>query len=289
MDILYTNLLAFDRYDLIMVAIGCVLVYLAIAKEMEPTLLLPMGFGAILVNIPFSDALTGPIQELYHAGIANELFPLLLFIGIGAMIDFTPLLTNPKLMIFGAAAQFGIFFTLFLSSFFGFELKDAASIAIIGAADGPTSILVTDGNDEEIGVIGGDTTTIFIETESSKEKNVPVEGEYYYDLANVVLYLYYYDELPDNYISKKEARVLGWEGGTPERYLEGSAIGGDRFGNRECVLPQESGRTYTECDLNTDGKSSRGAKRIVVSNDGLIYYTDDHYKTFTLLYGDPDE
>ena len=86
MEILYQNLLAFDMYDLIMIGIGCLLVYLAIAKEMEPSLLLPMGFGAILVNIPFSDALVGPIQELYHAGIANELFPLLLFIGIGAMI-----------------------------------------------------------------------------------------------------------------------------------------------------------------------------------------------------------
>ena len=142
MDILYTNLLAFDRYDLIMVAIGCVLVYLAIAKEMEPTLLLPMGFGAILVNIPFSDALTGPIQELYHAGIANELFPLLLFIGIGAMIDFGPLLSNPKLMLFGAAAQFGIIFTLCMAGMFFPEIEDAASIAIIGAADGPTSIAV---------------------------------------------------------------------------------------------------------------------------------------------------
>ena len=140
MDILYTNLLAFDRYDLIMIAIGCVLVYLAIAKEMEPTLLLPMGFGAILVNIPFSDALTGPIQELYHAGIANELFPLLLFIGIGAMIG--PLLSNPKLMLFGAAAQFGIFFTLCMAGVFFPEIEDAASIAIIGAADGPTSIAV---------------------------------------------------------------------------------------------------------------------------------------------------
>ena len=96
MEILYQNLLAFDRYDLIMIGIGCLLVYLAISKEMEPSLLLPMGFGTILVNIPFSDALVGPIQELYHAGIANELFPLLLFIGIGAMIDFGPLLTNPK-------------------------------------------------------------------------------------------------------------------------------------------------------------------------------------------------
>jgi oxaloacetate decarboxylase beta subunit len=127
--------------------IGGVLIYLAVKKEMEPTLLLPMGFGAILVNLPFSGAITqgteaGPIDVLFNAGIANELFPLLLFIGIGAMIDFTPLLSNPKMLLFGAAAQFGIFFTLCLATLFGFELKDAASIGIIGAADGPTSIFV---------------------------------------------------------------------------------------------------------------------------------------------------
>ena len=142
MEILYQNLLAFDRYDLIMIGIGCLLVYLAISKEMEPSLLLPMGFGTILVNIPFSDALVGPIQELYNAGIANELFPLLLFIGIGAMIDFGPLLSNPKLMLFGAAAQFGIFFTQCMASIFFPDFRDYFSIAIIGAADGPTSIAV---------------------------------------------------------------------------------------------------------------------------------------------------
>ena len=142
MEIIYQNFRAFEAADIIMILIGCLLIYLAIAKEMEPSLLLPMGFGTILVNIPGSDALTGPIQELYHAGIANELFPLLLFIGIGAMIDFGPLLTNPKLMLFGAAAQFGIFFTLCMASVFFPDIKDAASIAIIGAADGPTSIAV---------------------------------------------------------------------------------------------------------------------------------------------------
>ncbi|MBQ9991736.1 MAG: sodium ion-translocating decarboxylase subunit beta [Lachnospiraceae bacterium] len=141
MDILYKNLLAFSWQDIVMISIGCLLVFLAIRKNMEPSLLLPMGFGTILVNIPFSDALSGPIAELYNAGIANELFPLLLFIGIGAMIDFGPLLTNPKLMLFGAAAQFGIFFTLCMASVF-FPTIDAASIAIIGAADGPTSIAV---------------------------------------------------------------------------------------------------------------------------------------------------
>ena len=142
MEILYQNLLDIEFQQIIMWLIGGGLIYLAIAKEMEPTLLLPMGFGAILVNLPHSGA-AAVIQHLFDIGIAGqELFPLLLFIGIGAMIDFQPLLTNPKLMLFGAAAQFGIFFTLCLASLFGFELKDAASIAIIGAADGPTSIYV---------------------------------------------------------------------------------------------------------------------------------------------------
>ena len=130
----------------VMWAVGALLIYLAIVKKMEPSLLLPMGFGAILVNLPMSGAITqgeteGPITALFEAGMANELFPLLLFIGIGAMIDFGPLLEKPWLMLFGAAAQFGIFFTFFLAGFI-FDLKDAASIAIIGAADGPTAIFV---------------------------------------------------------------------------------------------------------------------------------------------------
>ena len=138
------------RY-VVMWAIGGILIFLAIKYEMEPTLLLPLGFGTILVNIPFSGAVDrlfdGKLQEgalstLYKAGIENELFPLILFIGIGAMIDFGPLLSNPKLMIFGAAAQFGIFFTFCAASMF-FDLNDAASIGIIGAADGPTAIVVS--------------------------------------------------------------------------------------------------------------------------------------------------
>ncbi len=146
MEILYQNLLNIEWQHVVMWIIGGILIYLAIAKEMEPTLLLPMGFGAILVNLPVEQAGTGVqavIDFLFKIGIdSHELFPLLLFVGIGAMIDFGPLLSNPKLMLFGAAAQFGIFFTLFMASLFGFELKDAASIAIIGAADGPTSIFV---------------------------------------------------------------------------------------------------------------------------------------------------
>ena len=148
---LFSNVTNITWQQVVMWIIGAVLIYLAIKKDMEPTLLLPMGFGAILVNLPLSGAVTqiyegeaevGVIDVLFNAGIANELFPLLLFVGIGAMIDFGPLLSNPKLMIFGAAAQFGIFMTLSLAALLGFDLKDAASIAIIGAADGPTSIFV---------------------------------------------------------------------------------------------------------------------------------------------------
>ena len=135
---------------IVMWAIGGLLIFLAIKKDMEPTLLLPLGFGTIMVNLPFTGAITqvidgaiaeGPLSTLFDAGIANELFPLILFIGIGAMIDFGPVLSNPKLMIFGAAAQFGIFFTFWLACIF-FEPNDAASIGIIGAADGPTAIVV---------------------------------------------------------------------------------------------------------------------------------------------------
>ncbi len=150
MEILYKYILLIEWQQLVMWAIGGILIFLAIKKNMEPTLLLPMGFGVILVNLPFSGAVDqivsgetecGALSTLFKAGISNELFPLILFIGIGAMIDFGPILNNPKLMLFGAAAQFGIFFTLCLASMF-FDINDAASIAIIGAADGPTSIVV---------------------------------------------------------------------------------------------------------------------------------------------------
>ena len=148
---LFGNILNLNIYHVIMWALGGILIYLAIKKDMEPALLLPIGFGAILANLPFSGAVTqvidgikeiGVLDTLFDAGIANELFPLLLFIGIGAMIDFGPLLSNPKMLLFGAAAQFGIFFTLSLATLLGFDIKDAASISIIGAADGPTSIFV---------------------------------------------------------------------------------------------------------------------------------------------------
>ena len=137
-----------------MYLVGFALIYLAIQKDYEPALLLPMGFGAILVNLPSSGVLNqmvegigesqGIIQWLFETTIeASEALPLLLFIGIGAMIDFGPLLSNPKMLLFGAAAQFGIFFTMVAAVLLGFDLADAASIGIIGAADGPTSILVS--------------------------------------------------------------------------------------------------------------------------------------------------
>ena len=143
-NVLSIDIAAGEWKMFVMWIIGGLLIFLAIKKEMEPTLLLPMGFGAILVNLPNSGA-KAVIDHLFDIGISNEaheLMPLVLFIGIGAMIDFEPLLTNPKLMFFGAAAQFGIFFTFVMSALFGFNIFDAASVAIIGAADGPTSIFV---------------------------------------------------------------------------------------------------------------------------------------------------
>lgn len=123
-----------------------------------------------------------------------------------------------------------------------------------------------------------------LEDDPGTSDSVVTEGAYYYDLEHVVLHLDRYGVLPDNYITKEEARELGWEGGSVENYLDGAAIGGDRFGNREGLLPEASGRSYTECDIDTDGQSSRGAKRLVFSNDGLYFYTEDHYETFDELY-----
>ena len=154
MDFLLGGVLATTWKELVMYGVGIILIYLAIRKKLEPSLLLPMGFGAILVNLPFSGAVTqfvegiGPVQGildwLFSVGIESaEMMPLLLFVGIGAMIDFGPLLSNPKLILFGAAAQWGIFATISVATLMGFSLADAASIGIIGAADGPTSILVS--------------------------------------------------------------------------------------------------------------------------------------------------
>ncbi len=130
--------------NFVMFGIALILIYLAIAKDYEPMLLLPIGFGALLANIPLSSAIghEGFLTILYNAGIRTELFPVLIFVAVGAMIDFKPLMQNPFMLFFGAAAQFGIFACLFVAVLMGYDLKEAASIGIIGAADGPTSIYV---------------------------------------------------------------------------------------------------------------------------------------------------
>lgn len=154
MDFLISGILAITWKQALMYLVGLALIYLAVKKEYEPSLLLPMGFGAILVNLPFSGVLNqymegvgetnGIIEWLFNIGIeSSEALPIILFIGIGAMIDFGPLLAKPVFFLFGAAAQFGIFAALLFAAALGFDLKDAASIGIIGAADGPTSILVS--------------------------------------------------------------------------------------------------------------------------------------------------
>ena len=150
-------------------------------------------------------------------------------------------------------------------------LTACGSIGIVGGPDGDT-LIITDNGQYQI---------------SGDEDPLPIDPDgWYYSAEDVALYLDTYGHLPDNFITKDEARKLGWEGGSVERYAPGFAIGGDRFGNREGLLPKAPGRQYYECDIDTDGGKSRGAKRIVYSNDGLIYYTDDHYESFTLLYGE---
>jgi len=154
MEFMFESFVHLTWKHFVMYGIGIILIFLAIKKEYEPSLLLPMGFGAILVNLPLSGVINqvmpgigevqGPIQWLFETGIeASEIMPLLLFIGIGAMIDFSPLLSRPVYFLFGAAATFGIFATITLAVLLGFDLRDAAAIGIIGAADGPTTILVS--------------------------------------------------------------------------------------------------------------------------------------------------
>ncbi|MBE6862902.1 MAG: ribonuclease [Ruminococcus sp.] len=129
------------------------------------------------------------------------------------------------------------------------------------------------------------------ETEADEEysedeaETIDVDGTYT-TKEDVALYIHTYGELPSNFMTKQQAQELGWQGGSLEPYAPGMCIGGNRFGNYEGILPEKNGRKYTECDIDTLGASSRGAKRIVFSNDGLIYYTDDHYESFELLYGE---
>ena len=125
------------------------------------------------------------------------------------------------------------------------------------------------------------------EAAAPDEEALPDENGSFTTKEDVLAYLIAYGHLPSNFITKNDARAAGWEGGSLEPYCPGKCIGGDRFGNREGLLPTARGRTWTECDINTLGKRSRGAERIVFSNDGLIYYTGDHYESFELLYGEP--
>lgn len=130
--------------------------------------------------------------------------------------------------------------------------------------------------------------TAFAAKTQKKEREALDPYGYYYDLEHVVLYLEEYGELPYNYITKADARELGWTGGSVEKYLKDAAIGGDRFGNYERQLPVKKGRTYTECDLYTNGGKSRGAYRLIFSDDGLYFYTEDHYETFAQVTVDQD-
>ncbi len=163
------------------------------------------------------------------------------------------------------------------------EIEVVSLEAQVIAIPQPVEVTVSAVTDTAVSEVA-DTAVSEVTDDSSTDGEwlveLPQEGYSYYDLENVVLYLYLYEELPENYITKSEAKKLGWEGGSVEKYQEGAAIGGDRFGNKEGLLPEEDGRYYTECDIDTNGESSRGAKRLVYSNDGLYFYTEDHYESF---------
>lgn len=153
------------------------------------------------------------------------------------------------------------------------------------------SALYSDRNSQDIqgtdsGNMGNPNNSNNDSVKPDEDKYTPDYDGYYYDAESIVLYLDTYGKLPQNFITKSEANALGWEGGSVEKYRDGAAIGGDKFGNREGSLPKEANRTYTECDIDTNGAKSRGAKRLVFSNDGLYFYTDDHYETFNELYVD---
>ena len=169
---------------------------------------------------------------------------------------------------------------------------ESADIGIIGGADGPTAIFVTgadtgDSARQTLAAISDGTDLSDGAARNGDGEEEPDEDGVYDSKDDVALYIKTFGHLPYNYMTKSEAQEEGWTGGSLEKYCPGMCIGGDRFGNREGLLPKARGRSYTECDIDTLGAKSRGAKRIVFSNDGLIYYTDDHYESFTLLYGEP--
>ncbi len=155
------------------------------------------------------------------------------------------------------------------------------------ADDGSTGVSEATAVDNS-SAVASEITTVdsSISVDNASEENLPEDGTYN-SKEDVALYIHIYGKLPSNFITKKEAKKLGWPGGSLEDYAPGKSIGGDYFGNYEGLLPTKEGRKYYECDIDTLGKSKRGAKRIIYSNDGLIFYTEDHYESFDLLYGEP--
>ena len=188
--------------------------------------------------------------------------------------------------------------SLLLSFVMLFSLVGCSTGAEITEGNADNSAIITDSagveqNDsgDEIKAEPSTAPTATPTPEPTPEKldknDIIDEDGRYFDKENVALYIHTYGKLPPNYVSKNDAEDLyGWTGGALDKYEKGMAIGGSKFGNYEGILPKKSGRQYYECDIDTVGTSSRGAKRIVYSNDGLIYYTDDHYETFELLYGE---
>lgn len=172
------------------------------------------------------------------------------------------------------------------STTFSSESFSAVSSGESSSAASSSESSSTTSSTESSSEVGSTESSTSSSTESSTESAVIDENGCYTSKDDVALYIHVYGHLPSNFITKKEAEKLGWSGGSLEPYAPGKCIGGDRFGNYEGLLPKKTGRGYTECDIDTLGKKSRGAKRIVFSNDGLIYYTDDHYASFTLLYGE---
>lgn len=194
------------------------------------------------------------------------------------------------LLFFAAAFSLTLFGCGDIST--GNEELDQAIVDMV--VDGVNSYL--GGDDTTNDLNGSGELSLVTEAPTPTQKPKPTatptpapaidEDGWYYSKKDVSLYLYTYGKLPENFITKAEAQDLGWTGGSVENYKEGAAIGGDKFGNREGLLPKKNGRQYYECDIDTNGRGSRGTRRIVFSNDGLIYYTDDHYESFVLLYGE---
>lgn len=172
--------------------------------------------------------------------------------------------------------------SLLLSLFMVFSLAGCGQTETGAATDDNSGVFA--GHYEATDQNSGDTAASSQASDQTDHNLIDKDG-HYFDKENVALYIYTYGELPSNFITKDEARKLGWEGGNVEGYAPGCAIGGDKFGNYEELLPKAKGRVYYECDIDTDGYHSRGSRRIVFSNDGLIYYTHDHYESFELLYG----